>query len=168
MLSCRSKAKGPFFSGLSIVVIANGFFKPNVSCLVGELYHEHDPRRDGGFTLFYMGINIGSLIPPLFAGALVAAYTWGSGFLLASAGMVVALITFLSGQKTSARIGRNPKHQPSSQKRFDEDPFLPVFGFGDSRRHRDPPPAFYLSERSRCGFGSRFFSDDCRGALFSI
>jgi len=100
------------FLGLSIVVIANGFFKPNVSCLVGELYHEHDPRRDGGFTLFYMGINIGSLIPPLFAGALVAAYTWGSGFLLASLGMVVALITFSVGQSRLEGTGGIPSISP--------------------------------------------------------
>ncbi len=105
------------FLGLSIVVLANGFFKPNVSCLVGELYHEHDPRRDGGFTLFYMGINIGSLIPPLFAGALVAAYTWGSGFLLASAGMVVALITFLSGRKLLGGTGGLPSISPLHKSR---------------------------------------------------
>ena len=90
------------FLGLSIVIVGNGFFKPNVSSIVGSLYSERDPRRDGGFTLFYMGINIGSLIPPLFAGALVAAYTWGSGFLLASVGILVAMITFVAG---SSRLG---------------------------------------------------------------
>ena len=58
------------FLGLSIVVLGNGFFKPNVSSIVGDLYpNSEDPRRDGGFTIFYMGINIGSLIPPLIAAA---------------------------------------------------------------------------------------------------
>lgn len=93
------------FLGLSIVILGNGFFKPNVSSIVGDLYTLEDPRRDGGFTLFYMGINIGSLIPPLFAGALVAAYTWGSGFLLASVGMVVCLITFLTGKSRLGTAG---------------------------------------------------------------
>lgn len=96
------------FLGLSIVILGNGFFKPNVSSIVGELYSADDPRRDGGFTLFYMGINIGSLIPPLFAGALVAAYTYGSGFLVASVGMIVSIITFLVGKHRLGDAGKVP------------------------------------------------------------
>ncbi|HSX26587.1 MAG TPA: oligopeptide:H+ symporter [Chlamydiales bacterium] len=96
------------FLGLTIVIIGNGFFKPNVSGIVGELYTPDDPRRDGGFTLFYMGINIGSLLPPIFIGALVAAYTWGSGFLLASLGMVISLITFLIYRKNLGDAGTVP------------------------------------------------------------
>jgi POT family proton-dependent oligopeptide transporter len=87
------------FLGLTIVILGNGLFKPNVSGIVGELYSDHDPRRDGGFTLFYMGINIGSLIPPLFIGAMVAFYGWGSGFLLAAFGMIVAIVLFVISQK---------------------------------------------------------------------
>jgi POT family proton-dependent oligopeptide transporter len=97
------------FVGLSIVIVANGFFKPNVSSIVGDLYKENDPRRDGGFTYFYMGINIGSLIPPLFAGALIAAYTYSSGFLVAALGMIVSLITFLTGQKKLGHAGKVPE-----------------------------------------------------------
>lgn len=100
------------FFGMSIIIIANGFFKPNVSSIVGELYTADDPRRDGGFTLFYMGINIGALIPPLFAGALVAAYTWGSGFWLAAVGMVVSLATFLLGKKRVGHLGGIPAISP--------------------------------------------------------
>jgi len=100
------------FLGLSIAVIGNGFFKPNVSSIVGDLYTEDDPRRDGGFTIFYMGINIGALIPPLFAGALVAAYTWGSGFIAASAGMIVSLITFLGGRSRIGDLGKVPAGSP--------------------------------------------------------
>lgn len=96
------------FLGLSVVIVANGFFKPNVSSIVGDLYTADDPRRDGGFTLFYMGINVGSLIPPIFAGALVAAYHWGSGFLVASLGMVISLITFLAGKKRIGTAGETP------------------------------------------------------------
>jgi POT family proton-dependent oligopeptide transporter len=58
------------FIGLSVVIIGNGFFKPNVSSMVGDLYGPHDPRRDGGFTLFYMGINIGALLLPFLRGLL--------------------------------------------------------------------------------------------------
>jgi len=100
------------FLGLSIVVIGNGFFKPNVSSIVGDLYEANDARRDGGFTLFYMGINIGALLPPLFAGALVAAYTWGSGFLVAAVGMVISLITFLLGKSRLGDVGLVPSISP--------------------------------------------------------
>lgn len=100
------------FWGLGIVIIANGFFKPNVSSIVGDLYTGDDPRRDGGFTLFYMGINIGSLLPPIFAGALVAAYSWGAGFLFAALGMVIALVIFLASKTALKDIGKVPEHSP--------------------------------------------------------
>lgn len=105
-----------FFLGLSLVVIANGFFKPSVSTIVGRLYQgEDDPRRDGGFTIFYMGINIGALLPPIFIGTLVAAYTWGSGFYLASLGMIIALITFSATRKTLGEAGKVPSISPFHQ-----------------------------------------------------
>ncbi len=97
------------FLGLSVVIVGNGFFKPNVSGIVGTLYGPNDARRDGGFTLFYMGINLGSLIPPIFAGALVAAFTWGSGFFISALGMIVALITFYSGRKRLHEFGGVPE-----------------------------------------------------------
>jgi POT family proton-dependent oligopeptide transporter len=103
------------FLGLSIVIIGNGFFKPNVSSIVGDLYSEDDPRREGGFTLFYMGINIGSLIPPIFAGILVATYSYGSGFLVAAAGMVISIITFLVGKQRLAGAGTIPSISPLHQ-----------------------------------------------------
>ena len=100
------------FLGLSIVIIANGFFKPNVSSLVGELYHTGDPRRDGGFTIFYMGINLGALMPPLFAGAIVSAYSWSFGFSIASLGMAISLLTFVFGKKKLGPIGGMPTVSP--------------------------------------------------------
>lgn len=100
------------FLGLSIVIIGNGFFKPSVPSMVGDLYAGDDPRRDGGFTLFYMGINIGSILPPIFAGALVAAYTYGSGFLVASVGMIVSVITFLVGKSRLGESGAIPAISP--------------------------------------------------------
>lgn len=99
-----------FFLGLSLLVVANGFFKPNVSAIVGELYGENDARRDGGFTLFYMGINIGALVPPLIAGATVARYGWHAGFLLAAAGMAFGQLVFIFGRKSLNGAGEFPKH----------------------------------------------------------
>lgn len=98
-----------FFFGLSLLICANGFFKPNVSAIVGELYGENDPRRDSGFTLFYMGINIGALIPPLIAGTLVTKYGWHSGFILAAAGMAVGQIIFIFGKKALGQAGVAPR-----------------------------------------------------------
>jgi POT family proton-dependent oligopeptide transporter len=96
------------FLGMSIVIIANGFFKTNVSSMVGELYAHDDPRRDGGFTIFYMGINIGSVLPPLFAGPLVDHYGWNWGFLAAAIGLVIGMIIFFSSKKLLARGGEIP------------------------------------------------------------
>ncbi len=100
------------FAGLSVIIIANGLFKPNVSSIVGDLYRPGDPRRDGGFTLFYMGINIGSLIPPLIAGALVKKYGWHSGFLLAALGMAVGMVTFICGRSRLRSLGSMPSRSP--------------------------------------------------------
>ncbi len=110
-----------FFFGLSLLVCANGFFKPNVSSIVGELYHRNDPRRDGGFTLFYMGINVGSLIPPLIAGAIVASYGWHAGFLLAAIGMGIGQVTFMLGKKQLGTAGLLPNEYHAKK--------LPGLGF---------------------------------------
>ena len=88
-----------FLIGLAVLIIANGFFKPNVSSIVGTLYSHNDPRRDSGFTLFYMGINLGVLFPPLFMHALVQHFGWHAGFVLAGVGMLISLIIFLSSYK---------------------------------------------------------------------
>lgn len=100
------------FLGLSIVIIGNGFFKPNVSSIVGDLYTADDPRREGGYTLFYMGINIGALVPPIFAGALVASYSYGSGFWVASFGMIISIITFLAAKGSLGNAGMMSSNSP--------------------------------------------------------
>lgn len=100
------------FLGLSIVILGNGFFKPNVSSIVGDLYSADDPRRDGGFTLFYMGINIGAMLPPIFAGALVSSYSYGSGFMVAAVGMIVSIITFLGAKGRLGEAGLMPINSP--------------------------------------------------------
>ncbi len=85
---------------LSAIVVGNGFFKPNISTMVGELYAKGDRRRDAGFTIFYMGINLGSLGSQLLCPFLAVAFGWWAGFGLAAAGMVVAflLIQFDGGK----------------------------------------------------------------------
>ncbi|WP_353216032.1 peptide MFS transporter [Sandarakinorhabdus sp.] len=76
--------------GLSAVTIGNGFFKPNISTMVGSLYAKGDSRRDAGFTIFYMGINLGSLCSQLACPFLADAYGWWAGFLLAAIGMALS------------------------------------------------------------------------------
>jgi proton-dependent oligopeptide transporter, POT family len=85
---------------LSMVSVGNGFFKPNISTMVGELYEQGDRRRDSGFTIFYMGINIGSLFSQLLCPWLAVAYGWSWGFALAAIGMMIswALIQFNGGK----------------------------------------------------------------------
>lgn len=85
---------------LSLVVIGNGFFKPNISTMVGSLYAKGDRRRDAGFTIFYMGINLGSLGSQILCPFLAVAFGWWAGFSLAAAGMLVAwaLIQFDGGK----------------------------------------------------------------------
>ncbi len=97
-----------FYIGLSLVIIANGFFKPCVSSIVGDLYHKDDPRRDGGFTIFYMGINLGALLPPLITGSLAADYGWKWVFFLAAGGMFIGLVTFLSARQRLKGAGEIP------------------------------------------------------------
>lgn len=111
-LACATPGKIPFFIGLAILICANGFFKPCVSAIVGELYDRHDPRRDGGFTIFYMGINVGAMIPPIIAGALITKYGWHSGFILAALGMLLGQITFMFGKKYLRGAGAYPRMNP--------------------------------------------------------
>ena len=86
-----------FFAGLVLVVIGTGFFKPNVSTMVGQLYREGDPRRDGGFTIFYMGVNVGGLFGPLVCAYLGESPRWGwhYGFGAAGVGMILGLGLYL-------------------------------------------------------------------------
>lgn len=88
-----------FFIALALIVVGNGFFKPNISTFVGSLYKEDDIRKDSGFVIFYMGINIGGFAAPLLCGWLGREYGWHYGFGLAGIGMLIGLITFWSGIK---------------------------------------------------------------------
>jgi POT family proton-dependent oligopeptide transporter len=88
-----------FFLSLALIVTGVGFLKTNISALVGLLYASDDPRRDSGFTIFYMGINIGGAAAPLLTGWLAFKYGWAWGFGLAGVGMLLGLLGFLKGQK---------------------------------------------------------------------
>ena len=88
-----------FYFSLALIIMGVGFLKPNISTIVGQLYGQEDARRDSGFTIFYMGINLGSFIATLTVTYLGETYGWGYGFGLAGIGMVLGLIVFLSGQK---------------------------------------------------------------------
>ena len=88
-----------FFVGLLVMILGNGAFKPNISTQVGGLYPEGDPRRDGAFTIFYMGINVGAFLSPLICGTLGQVFGWRYGFLAAGIGMILGLIFYLWGQR---------------------------------------------------------------------
>lgn len=83
-----------FFLGLVLIAVGTGLLKPNVSTMVGELYPEGGARRDAGFSVFYMGINLGAFIGPLICGALGENWNWHAGFSAAGVGMVLGLIQY--------------------------------------------------------------------------
>lgn len=88
-----------FFVALLLLILGNGAFKPNISTQVGNLYPPGDPRRDGAFTIFYMGINLGAFLTNLVCGTLAAVYGWHWGFGAAGVGMVLGLIIYAVGQR---------------------------------------------------------------------
>ncbi|MBK6520332.1 MAG: peptide MFS transporter [Polyangiaceae bacterium] len=96
------------YQALGLLIVGNGFFKPNISTIVGGLYHENDPRRDGGFTIFYMGINLGAFFSPIVCGTLGESVGWHYGFSAAAIGMVAGLGVFVWGQKFFGHIGLPP------------------------------------------------------------
>ena len=90
------------YLALGLLIAGNGFFKANMATLLGSVYRENDPRRDGGFTIYYMGVNLGAFIAPLVAGTLGEKVGWHYGFAAAGVGMCFGLAQFLLGQ---ARLG---------------------------------------------------------------
>ncbi len=88
-----------FYAALGFLIAGNGFFKPNISTMVGKMYPKGDNRRDGAFTIFYMGINLGAFLSPLVCAWLKQHYSFHYGFAAAGIGMCVGLTVFLVGQK---------------------------------------------------------------------
>lgn len=107
-----------FFLGIGFNIVGTGFFKPNISTMVGQLYKEGDPRADAGFSLFYAGINFGALLGgylciaigkgEMFQSIIPATLTWNVAFGLAAVVMFISLITFTQTQKSLASIGTSP------------------------------------------------------------
>ncbi|MET9085247.1 oligopeptide:H+ symporter [Streptomyces sp. NPDC004237] len=99
-LTLALPSSGTFFAGLGLVAIGSGLLKANISTMVGHLYDgPDDPRRDGGFTLFYIGINLGAFAAPLVIGTVGENYDWHLGFALAAVGMALGLAQFLLGTR---------------------------------------------------------------------
>jgi POT family proton-dependent oligopeptide transporter len=88
-----------FYTGLALIVIGTGLLKPNVSGIVGSLYERDDTRRDAGFSIFYMGINLGAALGPLIAGYLAQRVDWHLGFACAGVGMAFGVIQYVVGKK---------------------------------------------------------------------
>ena len=95
-----------FWLGLVAVAAGTGLLKPSISAIVGDLYAPHDTRRDGGFSLFYMGINLGALIAPLVVGWLADSFSWHIAFAAAGVGMVIGLIQYVAGGKGMGEAGK--------------------------------------------------------------
>ncbi|NUQ13593.1 MAG: peptide MFS transporter, partial [Gemmatimonadaceae bacterium] len=87
-------AQRAFFAGLVLIVMGTGLLKPNISAIVGDLYPDGGARRDAGFSIFYMGINVGALAAPLITGVLGERVGWHFGFGAAGVGMLLGLVTF--------------------------------------------------------------------------
>jgi POT family proton-dependent oligopeptide transporter len=120
---------GTFYAGLGLLIIGNGFFKPNISIIVGQLYRNDDPKKDGAFNIFYMGINLGAFLAPLVCGFLaedfmatketladgsvkIAKYGFQYGFLAAGIGMTIGQIMFnVLGQKYLGDKGLSPQNK---------------------------------------------------------
>lgn len=129
------------YLGLILLIIGNGFFKPNISTLVGELYEKNDPRRDGAFTIFYMGINLGALFAPLVTGYLAQTlffhangpgkaddlYGYRYGFLAAAIGMIVGQIIFnVLSNKYLGDLGTKPNVKVLKEKNTSVDKSIPL------------------------------------------
>ena len=106
-----------FFIGISFTVIGTGFFKPNISTMVGALYKEGDSRRDAGFGLFYTGINVGALLGGFLCVWIGKSYSWNIAFSLAGIVMSIGLLTFWFTKKTLGPIGDSPlQHLPKKKR----------------------------------------------------
>ncbi len=119
--------KNFFFIGISFTIVGTGFFKPNISSMVGQLYKDGDPRRDAGFSFFYMGVNLGALLGGYVCIAVAEGSMWQSivpehlrwniGFGFAALVMIISLLTFTQTQKTLSTIGLSPLKEVAISKR---------------------------------------------------
>lgn len=108
-----------FYGSLALIILGNGFFKPNISSFVGALYKDNPNQRDAGFTIFYLGINLGAAIAPLICAWIAALYGWHYGFMLAGIGMLLGLVFFQRGLKSNVfgEAGKLPNETQYYQKK---------------------------------------------------
>lgn len=120
-------ALSSFYFGLLLLILGNGLFKPNISTMVGDLYSEGDHRRDGAFTIFYMGINLGSLFAGLIAGTVANIYGWNAGFLVAGLGMFMSLVLQVTfANSWLGDIGTVPAATRAKGKQANKEPLTKV------------------------------------------
>lgn len=103
--------KESFFIGMAILIVGNGYFKPNISTIVGNLYKAGDGRRDAGFSFFYMGINVGAMLGGLLCGWIGQQYNWHLGFGIAGIFMLFGLVIFVKKQSVLGPIGLAPSEE---------------------------------------------------------
>jgi len=102
-----------FYLGLLLIVIGTGLLKPNISAIVGDLYPEGGARRDAGYSVYYMGINLGGFLGPLLVGFFGEGYNWHWGFSLAGIGMVLGLVQYRLGLRHLGTAGEREREEPS-------------------------------------------------------
>lgn len=115
-----------FFVALLVLIVGNGAFKPNISTQVGNLYREGDPRRDRAYSIFYVGINVGSFICNLVCGTLAAVYGWKYGFWAAGVGLLLGLAGYVAGQKYLAKDNMMLTKAAASEEGHKEDAATPA------------------------------------------
>ncbi|MFN6114865.1 MAG: peptide MFS transporter [Flavobacteriales bacterium] len=111
-----------FYIGICFSIIGTGFFKPNISTMVGQLYHTNDSRRDAGFSLFYAGINVGALLGGMIMVYVGKYHSWSWAFALVSVVMTISLVNFILTRKSMGPIGLSPIHPdvPAGKRKFME------------------------------------------------
>jgi POT family proton-dependent oligopeptide transporter len=115
-----------FYIGCAFIVMGVGGLKPNISSMVGGLYPKGDERRDLGFYIFYMGINLGGFLAPLFCGWVGETYNWHYGFGLAAVGMLIGQITYFFGQKYLVGVGELKKRSTKEKKELQQKKLTPI------------------------------------------
>jgi POT family proton-dependent oligopeptide transporter len=117
------EASWAFFTGLGLIILGVGMLKPNISTMVGGLYQKGDIRRDKGFSIFYIGINLGSLLATSVIGLVVAKWGWHAGFGLAGIAMLFGLLVYMFGQKYITHVG----NKPTVQEKNDDVSLIEIF-----------------------------------------
>ncbi|MXV16338.1 peptide MFS transporter [Hufsiella ginkgonis] len=120
------QAPAAFYTGIAFIIAGVGCLKPNISSMVGSLYPKGDERRDKGFSIFYIGINVGGFLGPLLVGYFGETYGWHYGFGLAGIGMVLGLITFWFSKQYLAGFGESIKSLSAAEKAEQDKPLTAI------------------------------------------